>query len=322
VSIDNALHDFPMQRHFHAEPRIQSADLLLQERIPHLVPLKTAPVDVAAHVPSVRAVTAAAVRRYATPHTLSPRPHFLSNGSYVVMVTNAGGGYSRRHDTAMTRWREDLTMDGWGSFCYIRDLDSGEVWSTTHQPTAREADEYEAVFAYDRAVFRRRDSGIETRTVAHAAPSEVDAVYVGWHPECGMRDIEAACNAIFAGAKLYVASDVPFFATRAGRTIGYSYAIVGAIRRVTRAPMILTGKPSLHALRFVAGRLKLKAREVAVVGDDPGVETIMANRLGATAFGVCTGVTSAQAWAKEKGLRRPKRALTRIAELLELAPLA
>ena len=36
-----------------------------------------------------------------------------------------------------------------------------------------------------------------------------------------------------AGAKLYVASDVPFFATRHGRTIGYSYAIVGAIRRVT-----------------------------------------------------------------------------------------
>ena len=72
-----------------------------------------------------------------------------------------------------------------------------------------------------------------------------------------MKDIEAACNAILAGAKLYVASDVPFFATRQGRTIGYSYAIVGAIRRVTRAPMILTGKPSLHAHAFrgaAAGR--------------------------------------------------------------------
>ena len=69
-----------------------------------------------------------------------------------------------------------------------------------------------------------------------------------------MKDIEAACKAIWAGAKLYVASDVPFFATKQGRTMGYSYAIVGAIRRVTEAPMILTGKPSLHALRFVARR--------------------------------------------------------------------
>ncbi len=50
----------------------------------------------------------------------------------------------------------------------------------------------------------------------------MDAVYVGWHPDCGMKDIEAACHAIWAGAKLYVASDVPFFATRHGRTIGYS----------------------------------------------------------------------------------------------------
>ncbi len=34
--------------------------------------------------------------------------------------------------------------------------------------------------------------------------------------------------------------------------MGYSYAIVGAIRRCTNASMILTGKPSQHALRFVA----------------------------------------------------------------------
>ena len=108
-------------------------------------------------------------------------------------------------------------------------------------------------------------------------------MYVGWHPECGMKDIEAACQAIWAGAKLYVASDVPFFATKQGRTIGYSYAIVGAIRRMTKAPMILTGKPSLHALRFVARKLGIPMREVAVVGDDPLVEIIMARRGGADA---------------------------------------
>jgi ribonucleotide monophosphatase NagD (HAD superfamily) len=112
----------------------------------------------------------------------------------------------------------------------------------------------------------------------------VDAVYVGWHPDCGMKDIEAACNAIFAGAKLYVASDVPFFATRHGRSIGYSFAIVGAIRRVTHAPMILTGKPSRHAMRFVAQRLGIPVSRVGVVGDDPVVEMSMARRFGAAAF--------------------------------------
>ena len=54
VSLDNALHDCPMQRRFHADPRVQAADLLLQERIPHQVPLKNPPIELADHVPSPR----------------------------------------------------------------------------------------------------------------------------------------------------------------------------------------------------------------------------------------------------------------------------
>jgi len=165
-----------------------------------------------------------------------------------------------------------------------------------------------------------RDKGIETRTCAHAAPADVDAVYVGWHPDCGMKDIEAACNAIFAGAKLYVASDVPFFATRTGRTIGYSYAIVGAIRRVTHAPMILTGKPSRHAMQFVAQRLGVPVTRVGVVGDDPVVEMSMARRFGAAAFAVTTGMTSATEWRRQPTTRRPHRVLTDLRRILDLVP--
>jgi 4-nitrophenyl phosphatase len=160
------------------------------------------------------------------------------------------------------------------------------------------------------------EQGIETVYTGEPRASEVQAVYVGWHPECGMKDIEAACNAIWSGAKLYVASDVPFFATRHGRAMGYSYAILGAIRRMTRAGSILVGKPSLHALRFVAKRLGIKATEVAVVGDDPVVETVMARRGGATAFGVTTGTTSLEEWARQPELRRPHRVLSGVGELL------
>ena len=171
VALDNALHDAPMQQRFHADPRVQAADLLLQERIPHLVPLKNLPIEIADHVPTARRV-APSVRRYATPHTLSPRAHLLSNGSYVVMVTNAGGGYSRRQQVALTRWREDVTTDAWGSFCYVRDVDAGDVWSTTYQPTAREPEEYEVTFAPDRAAWRRLDAGIETRTEVVVSPED------------------------------------------------------------------------------------------------------------------------------------------------------
>jgi 4-nitrophenyl phosphatase len=160
-------------------------------------------------------------------------------------------------------------------------------------------------------------AGIVTVYVAEPNPSEVDAVYVGWHPECTMKDIEAACRAIWAGAKLYVASDVPFFATKQGRTMGYSYAIVGAIRRMTKAPFVLTGKPSLHALRFAARRLSIPVRHLGVVGDDPAVEIIMARRGGATSFGVTTGVMKAQDWARATGNRRPHRVLGKIYDLLK-----
>jgi len=160
------------------------------------------------------------------------------------------------------------------------------------------------------------ESGIETVFTGEPRASEVEAVYVGWHPECGMKDIEAACHAIWTGAKLYVASDVPFFATKQGRTMGYSYAIIGAIRRMTKTPAILTGKPSLHALRFVARKLGVPTRNVGVVGDDPAVEIIMARRGGATAFGVATGIMTAADWADETGKRRPHRVLAGVRELL------
>jgi 4-nitrophenyl phosphatase len=162
-----------------------------------------------------------------------------------------------------------------------------------------------------------REAAIETTYYGDPRATEVDAVYVGWHPDCTMKDIEAACTAIWAGAKLYVASAVPFFATKQGRTIGYSYAIVAAIRKLTGAPMILTGKPSLNALRFVAQKLGVPVTAVGVVGDDPLVEIIMARRAGATAFGVTTGMTSRDEWSRQPLDRRPHRVLENLHGVLD-----
>ena len=159
-------------------------------------------------------------------------------------------------------------------------------------------------------------AGIETVYTGEPRTAEVEAVYVGWHPECGMKDIDAAVHAIWAGGKLFSASDVPFFATRHGRTIGYSFAIVGAIRRLTRAPVTVMGKPSLHALRFVAKRLGTAMRHVGVVGDDPAVEVIMARRGGATALAVTTGMTSRDEWLRQPGRHKPHRVLADLREVL------
>ena len=101
-----------------------------------------------------------------------PRGHLLSNGAYTVLITNAGSGYSACRGLALTRWREDRTSDGWGQFCYLRDLRSGALWSSAYQPTRVEPDDYEVVFGPDRAVIRRRDGTLDTHTEIAVSPED------------------------------------------------------------------------------------------------------------------------------------------------------
>lgn len=162
------------------------------------------------------------------------------------------------------------------------------------------------------------EEGLDTVFTGQEGAEQVDAVYVAWHPECGMKDIEAACKAIWNGARLYVASDVPFFATAGGKSMGYSHAITAAVRKITRAPMTLTGKPSLHALKLVAKKLGVPMRRVGVVGDDPLVEMIMARRGKAPGFGVTTGISSEEDWAAQPRGRRPHRIVRELQEILRI----
>ena len=107
--------DRPMQRRFLSDPYFKASALLLHERIPKVAsPLQphAAEVSSARRPPSVAAVT---LRVFPSPHTPIPEVHLLSNGRYHVMATNAGGGYSRWKDLAVTRWREDATCDGCGN---------------------------------------------------------------------------------------------------------------------------------------------------------------------------------------------------------------
>jgi cellobiose phosphorylase len=92
-----------------------------------------------------------------------PAIALLSNGSYGVMITSAGAGYSTWRGLDVTRWREDATRDCWGQFCYVREISSGSAWSIGSQPLPKPADESGFQFHADRAEFWRRDGDVETR---------------------------------------------------------------------------------------------------------------------------------------------------------------
>ena len=153
-----------MRARFHAEPIIQATELLLQERIPRDVLVAHPGADEVAAAANVRELVPPMPRRFQSPHQPVPRTHLLSNGRYAVMMTAAGSGYSRWRDLAVTRWREDATCDCWGTYVFLRDARSGEVWSAGYQPTGVEPDSYEATFFEDRAEIVRRDGAIETTT--------------------------------------------------------------------------------------------------------------------------------------------------------------
>jgi cyclic beta-1,2-glucan synthetase len=169
VAIANTLHHGQMRARFHREPMIQACELLLQERMPRNVAVAHPRAEeVKSSAPEARTEAPAARRIVVSAGGAPARPitHLLSNGRYAVMLTAAGAGYSRWRDIAITRWREDATRDDWGSFIFLRDTQSGGVWSagtTLATGDAQgKADHCEVVFGEDHADFIRRDGSLTT----------------------------------------------------------------------------------------------------------------------------------------------------------------
>lgn len=171
LSLVNYLQEEVMIRRFHAEPRIQSIELLLQERIPEQLSNDTvAEADVPAAGPGP--VAAPIAPWEAALETPLPQAHYLSNGRYHLLLTNAGGGYSRWQEIGLTRWRADTTLDNWGSWLYVQDLDRGTLWSAGFQPTTVMPESPRVIFHPHMAEFHRRDHGIALTMEVAVAPDD------------------------------------------------------------------------------------------------------------------------------------------------------
>ncbi|MGD0188757.1 MAG: glucoamylase family protein [Roseiarcus sp.] len=203
VGIANAVRDGRMRARFHAEPIIRATELLLQERMPRDVAVARAPAKEVAAAAQIDSLGGGAQRSYTTAHSGIPRTHLLSNGRYSTMVTATGSGYSRWHDIAITRWREDVTCDNWGAYIFLRDLRNGEVWSAGYHPTTVEADSYHVTFSEDRAEIVRTDDVLTTTLEIIVSPeddAEVRRVSITNHG-IRARDIELTSYAEIALAR-------------------------------------------------------------------------------------------------------------------------
>ncbi|MFZ0454582.1 MAG: glucoamylase family protein [Ignavibacteriaceae bacterium] len=171
LSLAHLILDHPMQKRFESDPLFEATMLLLQERIPRTT-LFYSHTSGLSDSQSASALPEAPVRTFNNPDTAIPEVHLLSNGRYNVMITNAGGGYSKWKNIAVTRWHEDSTCDNWGTFCFIRDTESGEFWSTAYKPTLKRSKNYEVIFSEGHAEFRRRDQNIDMHTEIVVSPED------------------------------------------------------------------------------------------------------------------------------------------------------
>ncbi|WP_316862143.1 GH36-type glycosyl hydrolase domain-containing protein [uncultured Cohaesibacter sp.] len=149
VAIANVMHDGLMRSRFHSDPLIMASELLLQERRPRYVSLvhpgaeevKASTEEAISNEPTIRC--------FKYPLIGAPITHLLSNGSYSVMLTARGAGYSRWGEIAITRWSEDSTRENFGSFIFLKDVDSGSVWSPAGHLVKRDLKQQQVIFAED-----------------------------------------------------------------------------------------------------------------------------------------------------------------------------
>ncbi|MBN8737029.1 MAG: cyclic beta 1-2 glucan synthetase [Xanthomonadales bacterium] len=174
LALSALLNRQPMQTRFMREPMFRAHELLLREKIPEARPRHPATLDVE-QPRQTRARVHAQTREITAMDTPLPEVHLLSNGNYHVMLTQAGAGYSRWRELALTRWRGDAVRDDDGTFVYLRDVESGNTWSATRQPLGDAGGSCSATFSQARAEFHRTDFGIATELlVAVSAEDDIE----------------------------------------------------------------------------------------------------------------------------------------------------
>jgi len=173
LALDNFMHHHIMQERFHSDPVVKSAELLIQERIPTRVILTKEFKEKVEPLKSMEMEYHGVVRVLEkVPDKPLPQVHILSNGTYSVMLTETGSGYSKCGDIMVSRWRAETAYANYGTFFYIRNINSNNGWSATYSPYYDEPEQYKVIFSPDKAEYLRKDGNIVTHTQITVSPEE------------------------------------------------------------------------------------------------------------------------------------------------------
>ncbi|MDP3449900.1 MAG: glucoamylase family protein, partial [Anaerolineaceae bacterium] len=191
MAMVNFFHDDIMVERMHSDPRIQSVELILQEQIPQRIETQDPYGENVSGTQRV-AIAPVEVEPWTVPvQTPIPQMHLLSNGSYNLLVSNMGGGYSSWRGLDLTRWQPDGVLDAYGTWIYIQDIqrdmdEVNEIWSACHQPIPAEASDMQVTNFAHMTVFRRMQDEISSNTeitVVPDDPLEIRRIHLHNHSE-------------------------------------------------------------------------------------------------------------------------------------------
>lgn len=176
LAINNFINDDILVKRFHRDPEMKCGDLLLQEKIP-LNPIISKEKENLQQVDIVRKREESWQKKiYSKEQLMDIKCHLLSSGTYTMMITNRGEGFSKNGDLFINRWRKDHLLNPYGQFIYVKDLKNNKYWSTTYAPSYKEPDFYNVEFSTYKASFRRKDEDIETKMDIYLLPEELGEI--------------------------------------------------------------------------------------------------------------------------------------------------
>lgn len=206
LGLANYLHAGSIQKRFSMHPLAKSSELLLQEKLPSASHVTQVNPD-EAEAPAIAVADEGLVsRRILGVDSKAPRVNVLSNnlpGNHTsLLTTQAGGGYTQWQDLQITRWEPDTTLDNAGSFIYLKDVETGQFWSATFQPTLATPDVYETIFSIDKTEYRREQGPIETLleiTVSPESAAEIRQLRITNHDTVAKHlDVTSYCELLIA----------------------------------------------------------------------------------------------------------------------------
>ena len=151
-----------------------------------------------------------------------------------------------------------------------------------------------------------------------AAGSEsADVVFVAHADAVDFEELERAARAVLAGAPLLTGSYAAAYAGANGQIICRGAMLTAAIAKASGARPVIVGKPSEAALETIVDQLGTRLDELAVIGDDLGMDVALGRLGGARTVLVRSGITKLVELDGVADADRPDAVVDAIADLLD-----